>query len=155
MSSIILGMSWMYPVGPRCVGATVGNTQMVGVMWFMSSESPCSCLLEMCLHSRIHWHLKIQTSQSQDQSCTLGTIPWFCLVEAWQYLGSSCTEAMFQCWPRGSLCLLIFLHFLAVFSPRKVLRARNIFWFCICKWFKRVQLMNEPSRHCCSNVSDK
>ena len=102
MSFIILGIAWMYPASPRYVGATVSHTQLVGgsdVMWFTSSESPCSCLLEMCLHSRSHWqwhpqHMKTQTMPKSRCKCwTLGTILWFYLVEVWQYLGSRCVES--------------------------------------------------------------
>lgn len=58
MRFIVLGIAWKYPVSPRYVGPTVyldTHTQLVGgsdVLWFMSSESLCSRLVEMCLHSR-------------------------------------------------------------------------------------------------------
>lgn len=151
MNFIVLGIAWMCPASPRCVGATVyldSHAQLVGgsdVMWFMSSESPCSCLLEMCLHSRSHqqWHphhLKTQAMPKSRCKCwTLGTILWFCLVEAWQYLGSRCVESdvsvLTQAVPLSPYIPPSFICCLTKESAKgKKLSAKDIFWFCIFKW---------------------
>lgn len=168
MSFTILGIAWIYPVSPSYVGATVyleTLTLLVGssdVIWFVSSESPCSCLLEMCLHSRNHWrwhphHLKTQAMPKSRCKChTSGTILWFCLVEAWQHLGSRCVESNVSV-----LTQMVLLSpyvppsFICCLSKESAEGKKYFFDSAFANDPIRAWLMNEPSRHCCSNISDK
>lgn len=131
-------MAWMYPVSATYTGATLlGHTHpttrwqqccMIHVFWI-----PMPVSIE-----RSHWHpqhLKTQTmTKPWWNYWILGTILSCILWKLGNTQAPDELKAMSLCWPRWSLCLFIFLLLLSVVLPRKVLRARNIFLICICKW---------------------
>lgn len=84
MRFIVLGIAWKYPVSSRYVGPTVyldTHTQLVGdsdVLWFMSSESPCSRQEQTVVASSAS---EDTVPKPRHKCWALGTILWFCLVE--------------------------------------------------------------------------